>query len=1436
MQTSLVLRPGAFAYEAPLRVSEQRRHGKLVPPTSAVAGQEGPLHSSIANSAACVSARLSNWASSSASSLAQRHNSLAYIQGRRGDEAAKEDGGLPQFSSEWSRKAWENARRNFEENLPSLPEAPAAISEAAQQTRSALPEVPAELAALPEKASDQLRALPDVPAKLAATGKDVAQALSSVLPDAMTQPAAVAGREPEQSSALLDIPADLAKLSDKASRRLGNALSDVSAEAANFRDRLSERLGASPSVPAETSSLTERTSEQLGNVLSDISAEITALSDRASQQLNGLPNLSSEFGKLSEQASEQGRKLSNVTSEVYGLRDRVRQQLSQLPDVPAELAAARDKVSDRLTSLLPATQSSQEQPGFLQGAADALSSAGRSLSDSESPLDQLLKSSLKAFQPDSGELQPHFGATAIQSALHDAATTLGIGSAASGSQLPGGLRLPALPDGITSLTGRLSDQLSGGFSSGGSSPGLPPPQEVLQALGRSLTSLQTVLQDSATRGANVIGPDPTSVQPHFGGAALAEALQPFTSRLTMIRQGTGIGEVRFNASGVQSVANAVARGGQGVLEDMIHSVGDAISAVDRALQTSGAQQEGVRLLSSAASTIQRFEISGHAGYSAGFLAAVALAVAISVAASVPARGWDPLGRWVTWGEVPAIYDSNVLSQYYASRPVMVARRSLRLLSALAQFGSCLGVDYLRGQLYGNSEVRSRQLRVIIERLGPAYVKVAQALSTRVDILDAQYLMQIELLQDRVPPFPTNEALRVMEMAWGGPVEGVLSQISDEPVAAASLGQVYRGRLRGLGGGEVAIKVLRPGVLASVSLDLYLMRAVALLLQRLPSVRTDWAGLIEEWGKRFFAEMDYSAEAASADLFAQQMAGLPGIKVPTVYHELTTERVLTAEWVEGEKLSESVAGDVRQLCNTLLNCYLTQLLETGTLHADPHPGNLIRTPDGKICILDYGLMTDVTPQQSMALVEYISHLSVQDWASVPDDLRKLGFIAADAPDASAMVEPLGRILTQLSAGGGAKGVNIDQIMRDIETLSQDYPFEVPSYFALILRCFSVIEGIALRVDPSYSIVQECFPYLARRLLSDRDPRLQAALKATLYGGNQRIDIARLQRLASGFSRFTVDGITAPAPRLAQAPGSAASTVAAPLLDATARDALQLVFAAEGSYAAELLAEEAAAAVDALGRAAAFEVCGLVLGSLPAVAALQLRSGLPGPLQGIVPVPSPVNFLLRLQPLVEPSDEDDQALATARALPALLQGAAAAASGAPIIDDGAASTLPAVSRDRFLQVVQELSEILPGIAPGLLFTGNMFLQRLGSRFAARVIQRGFNTGTRNNRKPSTTGTSSRGEPLTTPPLTQQQAVPVGNRVSGSFSTAAPAFQMRAHFAADDPTMQQLQPQRFVAEQLAAASYLPVAIGSILRDLLQSAALDDARQPPSPKDRTT
>ncbi|GFH20919.1 protein kinase domain-containing protein, partial [Haematococcus lacustris] len=648
---------------------------------------------------------------------------------------------------------------------------------------------------------------------------------------------------------------------------------------------------------------------------------------------------------------------------------------------------------------------------------------------------------------------------------------------------------------------------------------------------------------------------------------------------------------------------------------------------------------------------------------------------------------------------------------------------------------------------------------------PRAPQVAQALSTRVDLLSPAYFQQIQLLQDRVAPFPCEEARAVMTASFGKPVEQVFAKLSEKPVAAASLGQVYRATLLPeLGGTEVAVKVQRPGVLAAVSLDLMLIRRAMALLQ--PQVNSDLAGLVDAWAERFLHEMDYRREAASALRFARDMDQLQGVTVAEPLPALTTDQVMTSVWLAGERLGESSAPDVRTLCTTLLNAYLIQLLDTGFLHADPHPGNLLRTPEGRIAILDFGLMTEVSEDQRWALMEYIAHLATSNWVEVAKDLQRLGFIApgVDASEVG-LVEPLGLIMGQLVSGGGAAKVNIDKVVGELEALGKLYPIQVPPFFALIVRAFSVIEGIALGVDPDYAIVMECFPYLTRRLLSDDSPRARAILRDILYGNRSRLDVERLNMMADGIAAYNTDGLlpqqdTRGSGSMVSVQGAGASSstlrgalltpfTSAPLVPVKPRtatpsqlqspasnqqpiihpqalEALSIVFSKRGSYVQELLVAEAVAAVDALSKEASAQLLRAFLRSGPAMITRQTEALLLSPLLALgsrlgsptntllaLLPPSPLEFLDRLTPIVALTPEDREALA-------VLQGIAALLRKASSVTSQPATATPGLSTGRHFmtsrnvatlsQVSQELRPMMPELMPGIMHMAELFVQAM------------------------------------------------------------------------------------------------------------------------------
>ena len=664
------------------------------------------------------------------------------------------------------------------------------------------------------------------------------------------------------------------------------------------------------------------------------------------------------------------------------------------------------------------------------------------------------------------------------------------------------------------------------------------------------------------------------------------------------------------------------------------------------------------------------------------LAAVGLAASKTLdwqgsapAASRPTRPY-PSGR----------YDPVTSQEYYAARPLEVLSRVLSSAAPASGFGLSLMLDYLRGPeaLRTNARVRAEQLVTALTAMGPTYIKVGQALSIRADLLSPPYIAALTGLQDRVPSFPTDEARAILVREWGlrdaSKIDDLFVTLSPEPVAAASLGQVYRGTLKA-GGREVAIKVQRPGVEGGIALDLLLIRALMTSFKRLTGANTDLIGLVDDWGRGFVDELDYEKEASNADAFVASIASSPLASVvtaPEVDTELSTKRVLVTNWVDGERLEKSQANDVSALCGVALNTYLSMLLETGLLHCDPHPGNLLRTSDGRLCILDWGLVTTVPEDLQLAFLEHVAHLVAKDYEAVPADLIALGFVPPGMEsalrDSPEVVETLATVYSQWAGGGGVAKIDVNEVSSRLTGLTEEYGnfFQIPPYFAYVLRAFSVLEGIALINDPDYSILNECLPYISQRVLTDSSPRAAAALGSFVYSKPPAAEAAALKHaaavggvgagaLATASAHRSLPTPPLDAPRLAKlaagftsfsASSGGLSLDAEAQLERLAGQIVDLLLAREGSPLQDLLLDEAARLADASARDLVTRVSTL---------AERLASAPPEPLRApLATLLDPLGVARASAPLLVRYDEDEAVLDAARALTAPLREALPASS--------------------------------------------------------------------------------------------------------------------------------------------------------------------------------
>ena len=452
------------------------------------------------------------------------------------------------------------------------------------------------------------------------------------------------------------------------------------------------------------------------------------------------------------------------------------------------------------------------------------------------------------------------------------------------------------------------------------------------------------------------------------------------------------------------------------------------------------------------------------------------------------------------------------------RPWLLVSRLLVVAWQLSSLGLVLVVQ-------GNSsdsEVQKQLGRRILHTLtalGPCFIKVGQALSTRPDLVRRDWLDQLTQLQDNLPPFPHAIALATIERELGAPADQLFEQFPDFPVAAASLGQVYKAQLSD--GHWVAVKVQRPNLPWILRRDLVIIRLLAVLTAPLLPLNLGFGlgDIIDEFGSTLFEEIDYRLEANNAERFADLFANQSEVTVPRVERFLSSEHVLTTQWINGTKLQERQALEARNLdpaalIRTGVIAGLQQLLEFGYFHADPHPGNLFALTGktgalGHVAYVDFGMMDSISDSDRLTLTSAVVHLINRDFRALAHDFICLGFLNPKA-DLEPIIPALEDVL------GGALGENVGSfnfkaITDRFSELMYDYPFRVPARFALIIRAVVSQEGLALRLDPGFKIINVAYPYVARRLLAGDTSEMREKLLEVLFDPEGRLRIERLENL-------------------------------------------------------------------------------------------------------------------------------------------------------------------------------------------------------------------------------------------------------------------------------------------------------------------------------------
>ena len=385
-----------------------------------------------------------------------------------------------------------------------------------------------------------------------------------------------------------------------------------------------------------------------------------------------------------------------------------------------------------------------------------------------------------------------------------------------------------------------------------------------------------------------------------------------------------------------------------------------------------------------------------------------------------------------------------------------------------------------------------RIRRSLDDLGPTFVKFGQVLSTRSDVFPEGILSELQKLQDTARPMPAGRAQAILERELGAPVEEVFSAFDPVPLGSASIGQVHRAVLRT--GEIVAVKVQRPEAPGRIAADLELMREFADFVDRrfAQRVLVDARGLVAEFEVVVRRELDYTAEAQNARRFAANFAGTP-VVIPSVYRELSTSKVLTMEFVVGTRFRDirpllMAPSERRRVASMGADAIFKMAFEDGFFHGDPHPSNLLLTPEGDLALLDFGMVGFMSRGDIESLSRLFIAVIQRDASAALRALEGLGVRYATEVRGE-LVRELREFLNKYS-GLSVGEVTLGQALSELIALARRYRVRMPPVFPLLTKALVTAEGLARSIDPTINVYEVARPY-ARRLLSQRyRPRVLA----------------------------------------------------------------------------------------------------------------------------------------------------------------------------------------------------------------------------------------------------------------------------------------------------------------------------------------------------------
>ncbi|MGH9825088.1 MAG: ABC1 kinase family protein, partial [Blastocatellia bacterium] len=460
-------------------------------------------------------------------------------------------------------------------------------------------------------------------------------------------------------------------------------------------------------------------------------------------------------------------------------------------------------------------------------------------------------------------------------------------------------------------------------------------------------------------------------------------------------------------------------------------------------------------------------------------------------------------------------------------------RLIRIFFTFGVFGATIIIHNFRWFGWKKTEAASYKkregayLRGRLLALGPTFIKIGQTLATRADLLPVEYIEELSRLQDEVPPFPTERSRAIIETEINAPIQQVFASFEDQTIAAASLGQVHRARLKT--GEEVVIKVQRPGLEKQIGFDISVLQRLARFLSRYPNLirGVDWQGALGEFKTTIFQEMDYAQEARNAEIFRRNFAEWNDVYVPKIYHYLCSRRVIVMEYIPGLKVTDvdhlvASGHNPSQVVRLLARTYLKQLLEDGFFHADPHPGNLRVMADGRLAFFDFGMVGRLDEALQSKLINAFFHTVERDVHELVDDMIRLGFIEL-TPEQQERFVPIIEGLLDRYLSLRLEEVQFKELIFDLAHVIYEFPFHIPASFTYIIRAMMTLEGIGTLVDPKFSFFEVARPY-AKRFMFKREARYlrKVVFDQVIMGNGEGVDWNKLWKLTKMLFKYYVRG--------------------------------------------------------------------------------------------------------------------------------------------------------------------------------------------------------------------------------------------------------------------------------------------------------------------------